>query len=112
MICVGKTIKKFRIDRGLSQKQLADRAGLTASFMSLVENDRRTPSINAIRQIADALHVAEEVILWDAIDVPRDLSEKDRRLCETAKVLVKHWYETRPEQEAPDEHPRSHLDPT
>ena len=94
MISIGRTLKRFRSEQQLSQKELAERAGLTPSFLSLVENDKRTPSLVVISRLADALSLPEEILLWDAVEIPPDLSEKDRRLCSTAKLIVRRYYES------------------
>ena len=95
MIRLGITIKKLRIERGLSQKALAAEAELTPSFVSLVENNHRVPSVSVIGRLATALSVPEEVLIWDAVELPSNLSEDDRRLCEMAKLIVRRFYESR-----------------
>jgi len=93
MISIGKTIRRLRIEREISQQDLARDAGLTPSFLSLVENDRRQPSLIVIRRLADALAIPEEILIWDAVELPQNLGEQDRRLCETAKLIVRRFYE-------------------
>lgn len=93
MIHLGKTIRKLRIEREISQQELARCADLTPSFLSLVENDRRRPSLMVLRRLAAALEVPEEVLIWDAVELPLDLPESDRRMCEMAKMIVRRFYE-------------------
>ncbi len=94
MIRIGRTIKRLRIDREISQQDLAVAAKLTPSFLSLVENDRRQPSLLVIGRLAKALDVPEEVLIWDAVELPDNLADKDRRLCEMAKLIVRRLYES------------------
>jgi len=103
MISIGKTIKRLRIEREISQQDLAKDAGLTPSFLSLVENGRRQPSLVVIRRLADALAVPEEILIWDAVELPHSLGEKDRRLCEAAKLIVRRFYEAEHAQSAESE---------
>ena len=93
MIDVGKTIRRLRSDIELSQQELAARASVTPSFMSLLESGKRQPSLKVLRRLAEALEVPEEVLLWDAVELPPDLPEKDRRMCEIAKLIVRRFYE-------------------
>lgn len=93
VIEIGKTIRKLRIDRDLSQQELAKSAALTSSFLSLVENDRRRPSLLVIKKLATALGVPEEVLIWDAVEIPADLSKSDRQMCDMAKLIVRRYYE-------------------
>ena len=112
MIRLGMTIKKLRLERGFSQKALAEEADLTPSFVSLIENDHRVPSMSVIRRMASALGVLEEVLIWDAVELPHNLNEDDRRLCEMAKLIVRRFYEMRdddPPCEKP-EVPSTHRD--
>ena len=93
VIRLGTTIKKLRVEKGISQKQLAATADLTPSFVSLIENDHREPSISAISRLATALDLPAEVLIWDAVVLPSNLGEEDRRLCEIAKLIVRRFYE-------------------
>lgn len=93
MLAVGKAIRTLRARKGVSQKELAERADITPSFLSLVEGDRRDASIKVIERIAAALDVPSEVLIWEAVELPVDLSPQDRRMCELAKIIVRGVYE-------------------
>jgi transcriptional regulator with XRE-family HTH domain len=77
----------------LAQQDLAELAGLTPSFLSLVENGKRQPSLTVLQRIASALNVPEEVLIWDAVELPEGLAEKDRKICEMAKRIVRRLCE-------------------
>ena len=55
---VGKRIKELRMKTGMSQKELADKVGLTPSFISQLENNQIAPSLSSFIQICDALGVS------------------------------------------------------
>ena len=55
MNALGVRIRALREERGLLQKQLAEKAGLTASKMSQIESGRLTPTLRTLRKVADAL---------------------------------------------------------
>lgn len=95
MLKLGKTIRRLRLERQMSQQDLAGSAELTPSFLSLLENDHRNPSLSVLKRLAKALDVPEEVLLWDAVELPKNLAEKDRRLCEMAKLIVRRYYEAK-----------------
>ena len=78
MIHIGKSIRELRKSRQLAQHDLAELAGLTPSFLSLVENGKRHPSLTVLQRIASALNVPEEVLIWDAVELPDGLADKDR----------------------------------
>ena len=51
-------IKALRGDSGWSQSKLAEKAGITASAVSMIESGQRAPSLVVIRKISDALKVS------------------------------------------------------
>lgn len=51
----GRTVRTRREATGLSQEDLADRAGLHRTYVSLIERGRRTASIAVVEKLADAL---------------------------------------------------------
>jgi transcriptional regulator with XRE-family HTH domain len=54
---IGSTVKKSRIEKGLTLQQLADKTGLTAAYLSKLENEKVSPSINTLKVLADELGV-------------------------------------------------------
>ena len=54
---LGQRIKERRQELQLSLRELAERTGLTASFLSQVERDLSSPSIESLRKISKALGV-------------------------------------------------------
>jgi len=55
---VGKRVRELRMRAGMNQKELAERVGLTPSFISQLENNQIAPSLNSFIQICDALGVS------------------------------------------------------
>jgi transcriptional regulator with XRE-family HTH domain len=51
---LGARIRALREERGLLQKQVAEKAGLTASKVSQIESGRLTPSLRTLGKLADA----------------------------------------------------------
>lgn len=54
---LGEKIRQRRTELGLSLQEVAQRTGLTPSFLSQVERDQTEPSITSLRKIAEALGV-------------------------------------------------------
>ncbi|MBZ0154681.1 MAG: helix-turn-helix domain-containing protein [Alphaproteobacteria bacterium] len=52
---LGGRLKALRIKAGMSQKELADKVDVTASFISQLENNQISPSLNSFMQICRAL---------------------------------------------------------
>ncbi|MCC5850347.1 MAG: helix-turn-helix transcriptional regulator [Verrucomicrobia bacterium] len=55
--CVGDLIKAKRTELGLSREQLAVRAGLDRSSISLYESNKRVPTITSAARVAKALEI-------------------------------------------------------
>ena len=54
---LGETIKLLRNELGLTQPDLAAKAGIEQSYLSKLENDKGTPSFDLINRIALALNL-------------------------------------------------------
>ncbi|MGE5485344.1 MAG: helix-turn-helix domain-containing protein [Ignavibacteriales bacterium] len=83
---LGGRIRSKRLENGLSLREVADRAGLTASFLSQVERDLAEPSITSLRRIAQALEVPIFYFLLDSMEespVVRHNARKVLRLPES-----------------------------
>ncbi len=52
---IGERLKALRKRYGVSQRKLADKAGLTHGTVSHIERDKISPSIGTLRQILDAI---------------------------------------------------------
>ena len=52
---IGAKLKELRIAKGLTQEELADRAELSKGFISQLERDLTSPSINTLRDILQCL---------------------------------------------------------
>jgi transcriptional regulator with XRE-family HTH domain len=56
-INVGKRLREIRTLRGLSMRSLAEMSGLNINTLSLIENERTSPSVSTLQQLAQSLHV-------------------------------------------------------
>jgi len=65
----GETLRRLRIEKGLSQQQLADRLHMERSSISNWEAGRRIPAAAAISQLAKALGV-DAAVLFAANEEP------------------------------------------
>lgn len=55
---IGKRLKQIRTERGLSQRELATRAGLTNGTISLIETDKTSPSVASLKSLLDAIPIS------------------------------------------------------
>jgi transcriptional regulator with XRE-family HTH domain len=54
---IGNRIKKFRKTNSLTIKQLAEKVGVSQSYISQLENDKVNPSLGTLKKIANALDI-------------------------------------------------------
>jgi transcriptional regulator with XRE-family HTH domain len=86
-------LKAWREKRGLSQDELAEKAGTTKSVISLLENEKRPLSAKWLRRFAEVLDTRAGYILDhdpnelndDVFDLWDNISEMDRS--QAARVL-------------------------
>lgn len=52
---IGNKIREMRIEKGLTQEELADRSELTKGFISQIERDLTSPSVDSLLDILEAL---------------------------------------------------------
>ena len=52
---IGEKIRRIRIERGLTQEELADRAELSKGFISQIERDLTSPSIATLTDMLECL---------------------------------------------------------
>ena len=62
---VGERIKKIRLEKGLTQKQLAEKCGLFDSTIRKYESGRQNPKIETVEKIANALGVETSELLYE-----------------------------------------------
>jgi transcriptional regulator with XRE-family HTH domain len=54
---VGRNLLKIRLEKGLSQEELAARAGFNQHYISEMEAGKRNPTITSLYEIAEGLGV-------------------------------------------------------
>ncbi|MDL2226098.1 XRE family transcriptional regulator [Deltaproteobacteria bacterium OttesenSCG-928-M10] len=84
---IGSVLKKLRLEKGLTLQQLADMTSVTAAYISKLENEKVSPSIQTLQKIAEALEVSiieffeNDLINDPCINPPESWTKK----------LVKGW---------------------
>lgn len=66
---IGEQVKKYRLEKGLSLSELAEKAGVAKSYLSSIErNIQSNPSIHFLEKVAAVLGVAVETLLNEGKD--------------------------------------------
>lgn len=65
---VGSLIRKTRKELGFSLQYVADRSGLSVSFVSQAERSVLTPSVSSLKKIATALEIPAGILMFNSGD--------------------------------------------
>ena len=60
---LGSNVKWLRLDKGWSQEDYADRAGIHRTYVSDIERAARNPTISVVEKLAKALKVSASVLI-------------------------------------------------
>lgn len=61
---IGNAIKMCRTRRGVSQGELAVRADCSVSYLSMLENNQRDPSLSTLKKVADGLNIPIGILFF------------------------------------------------
>src|SRR5258705_9980326 len=75
---LGKKIRDLRLRRGLTVQQLAEATGLSKGFISQVENNRTSPSLATLQDLARALETSVAYLVVEEEQVPFVVRASDR----------------------------------
>lgn len=65
---IGNNIRKYRLMKKLRQEDLAEKAGLTANYIGMVERGEKIPSLETFIKILNTLGVSADMVLSDVLD--------------------------------------------
>lgn len=72
---LNENLKLFRKKRGLTQKELAEKIGVTSTTITRYEKNVRTPDINTLQRIANVLEIPLNKLLSTTIDQQSEIIE-------------------------------------
>lgn len=65
---VGARLRTIREEHGLSQRELARRAGVTNATISLIEKNKNSPSVSSLKKVLDGIPMS--LAEFFALDIP------------------------------------------
>lgn len=83
---VHEKIKLLRKKSGLSQQEVADRSGLTMSYVSRLENGHHEPSIDVVKKLMQIFSVSADYLLNDEAD-SYEVRIRDKGLAERMQMV-------------------------
>lgn len=76
---LGNKLRDVREERGFSQRELAQRAGISTNAVSLIERDENSPSVSTLQSLAMALNIKMSYFFNDEEPVQIMLSKSNGR---------------------------------
>ena len=98
---IGAKIRYYRVQKGMSQEQLAERIQSIAQYIGYVERGEKSPSLKVIIMISNALNVSTDDLLStnliinrnEAVDLPYDYlldcTAEENRIINDAAISLK-----------------------
>lgn len=85
----GKALRLARALAGLQQQQLAEKADIDASYISLIEQGRRTPSVKFIHKLSRAIGIPPYLFTFLAMESEDTELLDDKELSAIGESLTK-----------------------
>lgn len=61
---VGERIRNYRLDKGITQEELAFRVNTSSAYISNIENAKKRPSLNKLIEISEVLGVTVNDLIY------------------------------------------------
>ena len=85
---VGRAVKFARVAAGIKQKDLAERLDVSPNYLSLVENEKREPSITFLRNFASEIGVPLGMLFLSVDNGLNEVSPEERALLLRIQDLI------------------------
>ncbi|MCG2719878.1 MAG: helix-turn-helix transcriptional regulator [Nanoarchaeota archaeon] len=72
----------------MSQDDLAKKLDVSKNYISLVENDKKDPSINFLKNIAKLLNIPLVLLIWEKIDLPKGKTKEEKEIRKQIDKMV------------------------
>ena len=81
LLAFGTTIRRLRLEKGLTQRELAKRAGLDVTYCSGIERGCRNLSLKSLEKVAKGLGcpISKTFEALDRLDLKKCLPKKAKR---------------------------------
>lgn len=106
---IGKNIRTYRRFRKMRQEDLAEKTGLSANYIGMVERGEKIPALETFISIVNALDVSADMILVDVLNTGYvvknsllaekldKLSKEDRdKIYDVIDTMIKHSTKVKP----------------
>lgn len=99
---LGEAIKKQRKLIGLNQSDLATLCGITPSYLSMIEKNKKEPNLATLKRMSEHLRVPLPVLFFRALDesdVPESKKDAYGVINKSLNNMVDSLFETTPKND-------------
>ena len=100
---IGRNIRKYRMEKKMRQEDLAEKTGLSANYIGMLERGEKLPALDTFISILNALGITADAVLCDVLENGytvknsllnyklQSLPEAERnKIYEVIDTLIKH----------------------
>lgn len=84
---LGEALRLIRVYHDLKQKQVADKLGISTSYLSEIEKGRKTPTLEVIKKYSDVFDLPVSSIMFFAESVDGDRAAGRARSFVAGKMI-------------------------
>lgn len=66
---VARNLRRLRHAKGLSQEELADRAGINRNYVGMLEREENAATVDMLEKLAEVLEI-DPIAFFEASDAP------------------------------------------
>ena len=85
---LGNRVRTVRRQQSLTQEQLAEKVGISASFLGHIERGTRKASLDTVIKLCNALKVSPSILLQDSLDSDL-LGDRNQSLSDDQRKLLR-----------------------
>lgn len=92
---IGNALYKVRKSKGYRQNLVSEKTGITQTYLSLIENNQKVPSIGVIQDLCRFYKIPFAIMMWHTIsegDVAKDKQFAFKKLKPSIDALITEFF--------------------
>ncbi|GAA6614413.1 helix-turn-helix transcriptional regulator [Scytonema sp. NUACC26] len=81
-------LKMIRVFHDLTQKELAEKLGISKSYLSEIESGKKTPTLELLHQYSEAFDIPVSSIMFFSESLNKDVKTEKLRTFVSSKILA------------------------
>ena len=92
---LGKTIREVRFKKGITQKELSIKANISQAYLSLIEKNKKKPSMEVLDKICNVFEVPTSILMListDTEDIPESKKKAFDQIFPSIESMMKNIF--------------------